>query len=365
MNPINNGAKNINSANTEQSSQALIIQGYANSVKEQSNVDFSGQPTLSTYQTDINNGLARAKQHADNYLNTIQPKIISNISDIQNYYNLTNAIPAVLPPGSTEAKWIETLSAVREQSIDYEKSALDIVNLLSKLNTDLTTDVAAFSKVVSQMNTAVNGDNGVLKSITGDLDSIDSKIKGEIAGCVVSGLAILGGAFMIAVGGIADFVTAGTTTPLIVGGIGVMAAGIGGEVAAGIALSNLYDEKASLLQQQAKLKAEVQLALGIQSGYSGLESKAHDAVNAASSMKNAWSSLNSDLDNLISDLSKGIMSAGTARTLFLTAANNEISSVLTDCSTIKSQMAGVQLIKATSGQTISQLITQETQKIAA
>ena len=72
-------AQGINAANKAQSSQALIIQAYANSVNEQPAVDFSGEPNLATYQAQINNGLATAQSHAKNYLNSIQPSIIQNI----------------------------------------------------------------------------------------------------------------------------------------------------------------------------------------------------------------------------------------------------------------------------------------------
>ena len=44
------------------------------------------------------------------------------------------------------------------------------------------------------------------------------KIDGLIAGAALSGLAIVGGVFVAAVGGIAEFVTAGTSTVLVIAG---------------------------------------------------------------------------------------------------------------------------------------------------
>lgn len=358
-------ALQINTANKNQSSLALIIQAYANSVDEQPNVDFSGEPHLATYQTQINTGLATAQDHANNYLNTIQPNIIQNVANIGNYYALHNAVATTLPEGSTEAQWVESLSALQAESSKYQKDANGVVTSLKNLHQNLTTDAASFAKTVSDLNTAVNGDNGILASDEKELSSIQGEIDGAIAGIVTSGLAIVGGGVMIAVGGIADFVTAGTTTTLVVGGIGVVIAGVGGEVASAITLNNLNDNKAKLLTEESTLKAEVKLSTGISSSYKSLSSNLNDAVGAASQMENAWNFLSSDLGNMIRDLNNGIMSVGQIRTIFLTAANTEIQTVITDINTIKFQMAGVTTIVAKPGQTVGEALVAAAQAAAA
>ncbi|HHI92325.1 MAG TPA: hypothetical protein ENK04_02250 [Gammaproteobacteria bacterium] len=358
-------AKDINIANKEQSSQALIIQAYANSVNEQPNVDFSGEPHLATYQTQINTGLATAQGHAKKYLNSIKPSIIQNIANIGNYYALNSAVATTLPEGSTEAKWIENLSELQTQSAQYQKDANVIVTSLQNLHDNLTTDAASFAKTVSDLNAAVNGDNGVLASDNKELSSIQGKIDGAIAGIVTSGLAIVGGGVMIAVGGITDFVTAGTTTPLVVGGIGVVIAGVGGEVASAITLKNLNDEKAKLLTEKSTLTAEVKLATGVSSSYQSLATQVKNAVDAATQMENAWEFLSSDLGSMITDLKNGIQNAGQIRTLFLTATNTEIKTVITDIDTIKGQMAGVTTIVAKQGQTVGEALVAAAQTAAA
>ena len=112
-----------------QAGQALQIQTYCNSVKQQVSVDFSQFPNLKDNQTQINQGLDVAKGHADLYLNQIQPQIITNISNISNYYALQNAIPTVLPPGSTKAQWLRQLNVIKEQAVErvLESAALPTV----------------------------------------------------------------------------------------------------------------------------------------------------------------------------------------------------------------------------------------------
>jgi len=349
-------AQGINTANKSQTSQALIIQTYCNSVKEQPLVDFTGHANLAIYQTQINSGLQTAQSHADNYLNTIQPSIISNIANISNFYALNNAVATTLPAGSTEQQWIEALTALQTQSAAYQQAASGVVTSLTTLRNNLTSDASSFATTVSNLNTAVNGDNGVLAADASELDTIQSKIDGAIAGIVTSGLAIVGGAFMIAVGGIADFVTGGTSTPVVLGGIAIVVAGVGGEAASAVALASLNNQKAALLQDEAKMTAEVKLATGISSGYQSLGAQVKNAVDAATAMKNAWDALGDDIGSMIGDLKQGIQSVDTIRTIFLTAANGVAKTVLADVETIKQQMAGITTIVATPGQTVGQAI---------
>ncbi|HEV2705486.1 MAG TPA: HBL/NHE enterotoxin family protein [Pyrinomonadaceae bacterium] len=358
-------AKGIDTANKAQISQALVIQGYATSINEQPSVDFGGEPHLALYQKQINDGLATAQAHANNYLNVIQPSLIQNIANIGNYYQLNNAVPTTLPEGSTEEQWIQSLTTLQLQASDYQAAANSVVTSLQNLHDELTSDTASFATTVSELNATLNGDNGALASINQELSTIQGEIDVAIAGAVTSGLAILGGSFMIIAGGIAEFSTAGASTSWVVGGIGIVVAGIGAEVASAVALSNLSDQKAKLLSEQTQLTAEVSLATGISNGYQSLLGQVKSAVDAATQMENAWAFLSSDLGSMISDLQQGVQNADQIRTLFLTAANNEVQTVLTDINTIKNQMAGVTTIVAQPGQTVGQALVATAQQLAA
>ena len=270
-----------------------------------------------------------------------------------------------MPPGSTVAQWLNTLGALQEQATSYQQSAGTILTQLNTFHAGLNADTANFTTYVSQLNAAVNGDNGVLAGISDELGSIQSKIDGAIAGIVLSGLAIVGGVFMTAVGGIADFVTAGTSTPLVVGGIAIIAAGVGGEVASAIVLKNLNDEKASLLQQKSTLTSEVNLATGMSTSIGSLKDQAAAAVQAATQMENAWNSLSSDLGNLSSDLQNGITSTDAIRTMFLTAANSITQTVIADTNTIKQQMSGVNASVAPANTNFGDYVVQLAKQNAA
>ena len=357
-----NVAKEINTANKKQCAQALIIQAYANSVNEQSMVDFSGLKQLANYQKQINSGLDTAQIHANNYLNVIQPTIIANIANISNYYALHNAVATTLPEGSTEKQWIEALTALENQAKAYQTNANGVLNLLRTLNKSLTTDAENFATVVTKLNGAVNGDNGVLTTITDELSTIQSQIDGAIAGVALSGLTILGGGIMVFVGLVAEIPTGGISSLLVLGGIGVIALGIAGEVASSISLENLNDEKAGLITKEANLTEEVKLAAALLSGYHSLSFQVRRAITASTSMSNAWHSLSDDLGSLIKDLNSGIKASDYMRKLFTTTAAAVVKTVIEDVRIIKTQMAGVENVVAKKGQTVGEAIVAAVEK---
>lgn len=357
-------AQGINSTNKSQVGAALKIQLYCNRIKMQPDVDLSGISSLATYQSQINLKLKTAQNHASNYLNNIQPNIIKNISSIDNYYSLHNAIATSLPPGTSKEDWIESLTALRDQSVAYQKDASDVLNTLQTFHSNLTSDAAEFKAFVNKLHTEVGGVEDILKSDRAELDKMQSKIDGAISGIIFSGLAIVGGIFMVAIGGIGDFVTAGTTTPLVVAGVAVIFVGAGSEVASAIILDKLNNEKAKIFSRDSLLKAEIKLSNAISADYTLLGKQLEDAVDAATAMENAWAFLSNDLNALISDLDKGIINDGILQKIFLKAANSEIEIVLSDINTIKSQMTGVKVIPVNENETVGQAILNAAKKAA-
>lgn len=335
----------------QQTSQGLILQAYCNSVLEQPSLDFSGSKTLATYQSDINNCLMTAQTQAKAYGKT-QNNIIGTLAQIENYYNLHNAVPAALPPGSTKSEWLQTLNALKDQAAGFKGTSSGIVTDLTTFGDNIAANVGMITGLVTDMNGVVNGDHGVLHSLEGEISGLQHRIDGCIAGCVLSALAIVGGSFMIAVGAIADFVTAGTSTPLIVGGAVVLAAGIGGEASSSALLSTYYGDEQTLYKREANLKAEVKLASGISTSLGNVKTLGVAAVTAATQMENAWASVADDLGELISDVTSGKTDTGVVRKLFLTAGSAEIKMLLSDVQIIKNQMAGVKAQTAPKGQTI-------------
>jgi non-hemolytic enterotoxin B/C len=364
-NSTNKAAAGINSSNKDQSTAALLVQAYCNSVQMQPKVDFSKTKNLKDMEKLINDGLLTAQNHATKYLNEIQPNIIKNITNIDGYYHIHNSVESACPPGTSIEKWQKILTALKNKSTTYKNDAEAVAKSLQDLHNELTHDAATFAGVVVALNTQVNGDNGILKSNQEQLDSIQSKIDGAIAGIVASGIAVVGGVFMVAVGGVADFVTAGTSTPLVVGGVAVVCAGVGGTVASAIVLDKLNDQKAKLIAEDSQLTAEVNLATGISGAYTSLGHQLKNAVDAANAMQNAWRFLSDDLGSLISNLNDGNVKDEDLQQLFLPAANKDVQTVSNDIATIKMQMTGISNVTVKSGQTVGKAIIEAANEKAA
>jgi hypothetical protein len=357
----------VGNAARAQSSQALIVQSYALSALQQSTVDFSAFPNIVSIGTDINAAIGSAKTNSNQYLNVVLPKMITTISNIDAYFNLQNALAQALSPSTPASQAIQLMGAVQRQAQGFQTQSSGLVTDLQGLRTALSTDAGNFSNLVTRLNSAVNGDNGVLASIDGELGSIDSKIDGAITGTVLSGLAIAGGIFLIAIGAIADFVTAGTSTPLVIAGIGIVAAGVGGEVASAITLANLIKLKNKLLTDKAQLKAEVSLALGMKNGLASLADSAANAATASQQMANAWGLLSNDLAALITQLQNGQTTVDAVRLLYQMAAQGTVKNVQGDIQTIRGQLAGTQQVKTAAGQTVDETIVkvaEERKKVA-
>ena len=350
--------KAVQIALKQQISEGLLIQGYCNSVLMQPHVDFSAEPNLKDIQNTINDSLNNCRTHSNTYLNSIQPKIITAVANLDNYFSIYKSVAVSLPPGSTSEQWIQSLAAVKQVSERNKRDATLLKSKLEDFSKNISSDASDFKLVVSKLNDLVNGDNGELDHITSELSSIDHEIAGAIATTVFEGLAILGGVVMIVVGAVADFVTVGTNPELVIGGVVAVVAGVGAGVGSIITLVNAYNQKAKLLQEESSLKAEVNLVAGMSGAYTQLSKQVANSVLAANAMENAWEIIAEDLENLINDLQEGIISSGDARKMFLTEANTDIKTLQSEIDVIKQQMAGVKTETLPHQETIREFIKQ-------
>ncbi|HIH4763668.1 HBL/NHE enterotoxin family protein [Serratia ureilytica] len=346
----------INDGMNTQSSQALHIQTYCNSVRQQIPVDFERFPNLREIQRQINTGLATAKQHANHYLNDIQPLIIRNITNIQDYFETQNLLSTVMPSGATKEQWLSALSMVSDKAREYQEVSANTRRTIGSLNDKLIIDSNNYQLIVVNLNNVVNGNNGVLEQLNRDIDGINAAIDGAIAGIVVGGLLIIGGAIVTAIGAVAGLVTAGTSTPVVMGGIAMMTAGAGGVIGGAIVLDKSLSAREKLYRDRSQLNSEVLVASQIGSGYQGLQTQAQSAVTAATQMSNAWDSLTSELDILNANLRKGIIDDSFLRQLFLTASQTSVTKVLDGTKIIKQQMAGVVVREVPANQTIADFV---------
>ena len=355
---ITKTAQGLDQASKGQSSQGLIVQGYCNSVIQQSFVKLSGIKGLAQFETQINDGLIVAKGHATDYNINIQPLILGTLNDMSLYFNMYNAVATTLASNTNEKDWLRALHTMKDKATQYETNANGVVRKLLVLNTDLGTDSAAFGRIVFDLNATVEGDGGILDGYTTSLADLQGKIDGCIAGMALSGLAIIGGSILMAIGAIGEVFTGGAATAVIAGGFALLLVGVGGEAGSAITFKMLSDQRNDILVEQARLKDEVKLAAGLSLGYGSLNTQAKAAMTAATQMGNAWGLLKGDLGNLVTSLEGGISNTDIIREIMLTTANSTIKDVLGGISNVNRQMAGVQVRTAPQGQRIGDFAVQ-------
>ena len=337
-------ARRINKKNKDLISQSLIIQAYAISAIEQPDVNFSGDKKLEPFQIEINTYLTKAKINANKYLNKIVPSMIVNINNISNYFALHNAIATQLPHDSKINIWIQSLKVLKDIAIGYQQKAEEIVTMLKTLSGQLTVDSAVYENTVGTLSNAVNEDKEELSIFDKRMKLITKNIDGTIAGEVSSGLALIGCAVLILLGKTILYYTGLSQTPLIVGSVGLLLAGTGGETISAITQVRLFQQKWKINSEESRVKAEVKLATGICNAFRIFSRRIDDAIKAADQMGNAWSFLRNDLDSTVKNIKEGIMSTTQVRSILLTAENGVIKAVIDDINIIKNQMTGVNVI---------------------
>jgi hypothetical protein len=350
--------------------QAVVVMAYCQAIARQPALTITSGTSadLQNIETRLNTALSGAWGHANSYLAAggLVQRVVSAIGDVGGYVNMHTALTQLLQAGQGSDSLVAELQAIRSQVKQYEDTATQLSTDLSDFANAVNTDARAFQGLVDDLNTLVGGDTGYLQQLRTSMGDLDSKIDGAITGVVLSGIAVAGGVIMICVGAIGDVVTGGAATGLVLAGGGLLVAGAGGEAASAVVLTKLLDEKSTLLKQETQIKADVALAVGIESSYGTLASRAAAAATAAKDMANAWTSLGSDMDKLASDVASAADGPALAL-LWLTAADNQIVTIQQDVTTIKQQLSSVQVVSPTGpdGQGMAPLATVITQQVNA
>jgi non-hemolytic enterotoxin B/C len=328
-----------------QGSYAALVQGYSLSILAQPQVDLTKFPALKVHEANVNNGLAHAKIHATTYLNEILPAMIITITDLDAYFNLQNALPNALRPGMPAEAAVRLLHSVQGQVETYRSRSDRLAGQLRQLAQNITSNQESFATFVTAMNTAVKGDNGILKSITNELNGYDKQIGGLSAGIALGGLAAIGGVLVIIAGAVGTPFTAGGSTPIIAGGVALLALGAGAVAGSAIGLAAVLRQKSDALQRQAQLNEQVTVATSMSTAFQSFATNAGQAANASQMMANTWTLLGGDLGSLITSLESGQTDVDALRELYVEAAKGNVATIKQDIQTIRGQLIGVKRIE--------------------
>jgi non-hemolytic enterotoxin B/C len=356
--------KQMTEGSLGQGSFAALVQSYSLSILAQTDVDLAKFPVLQVHQSNVNGGLAAAKGHANRYLSIILPNMISTVSDIDAYFSLQNALVNGIQPGKSAADVAILLHTVQNRAEGYKTRSANLAADLTKLAGDIANNQGTFNTFVIAMNTAIKGDGGVLDSITTELKDYDGKIAGLSVGIALGGLAAIGGVLVIIAGAVGTPFTAGGSTPIIAGGVALLAVGAGAVAGSAIGLAAVLRQKSDALQRQAQLNEQVRVASGLSTGFASLAANAGQAASASQKMANAWGFMTNDLGALIGSLEAGRAEVGDVRDLFIEAARGDVVTIRRGVTTIRDQLTGAREVKDPN-RAVRDIVLEEDQKRAA
>ena len=326
-------------------SQSLIVQSYCQKLLMQAPINFGGATKLKDSEDKINKGLRKAQDNAHFYLDVLQPKLIQALMNVKHFAIREKVAAQSIRIADSMDDILKYIKRPLESAEKYEQDAKDVLEGLKKFRKQLAEDAALYQGVVDELNTLLDGEKGLLEGYQTELKKIEGSIIDMSLLIASGGLAILGGAFLIAVGTISSFVTAGTSLHLAAAGGIMLLGGIGVTAGGSVALAGLLDQKSALVNSSNTVKQQAKVAREYVTTFGDLHRGAADSVEAVRPMINGWTQLAVGLKSLYDELSATSSddSISQAQRYFASIIDEQMSSIMVSIDNINARMAGVEI----------------------
>ncbi len=324
-------------------SQSLIVHSYCQKLLMQPPINFGDASQFKYSEDKINAGLKKAQDNARFYMDKLRPKMIEVLANVRFFAVQMRALGEAVRKADSMAKILNCIKYPLASAQKYEQEAKDVAEGLNKFEKQVADDTAFYQGIVDELNALINGEEELLHRYQTQLKKIEEEIIPSsilVAGGV---LGILSGAFLIAVGTISSFVTAGTSMKIAAVGGAIVLGGIAATAGGSISLANLLDQKSALVNSINTVKQQAKVAREYVTAFGDLRQGATDSVQAAQQMINGWNQLAADLKSLY-DLLSETSSAddiSLAQEIFAPSIDEQMNSIMGKTDIISAQMAGV------------------------
>ncbi|NCR59858.1 MAG: alpha-helical pore-forming toxin family protein [Microcystis aeruginosa LL13-06] len=322
--------------------QTLIVESYCHKVLMQTPINFDGASKLKDSEDRINQGLKKAQDNALFYLEELRPKMIKVLVNVRVFAGQMQSVAEAIRRADSMAKILNYIKYPLDSAQKYEQEAENVLDSLKKFEKRVAEDTAFYQGVLDELNALIDGDRELLERYQTQLKEIENKITGSsflVAGGV---LGILGGAFLIAVGTISSFVTAGTSLPIAAVGGALLLGGIGATASGSVALAGLLDEKSALVNSINTVKREAKFAREYVTTFGDLHRGAADSLQVAQNMCHGWYAIEFELKNLYDQLS-GTSDISTVQDIVAPSIDRQMNGLISDVTIIIAQMGGVEI----------------------
>jgi hypothetical protein len=350
---------NLGDTTAKTATSGVIVQSYCTQVAQQPSIVIPA--SVASKLPPVNDYLTLAQTNANDYLTNIQPKILIVVTDVAGYSAQFSQFSTLITGkindwkgGSSTARQdaLDLLQALQQALQAKLDNVKGVKSSLGGFQTKLNVDISNFNTASSRADVVIGGDQGAIAELRNQISDMDGRIAGAATGVALSGLTIIGGALMIAAGSIAAFITAGTSTPLVVAGVAVVVVGAAGLTASSIVLSQLISAKAALISQQAQLDADLKFLTNFKSTMGTLGTAATEAATQLNNMSNAWGLLSGNLNNVVGSIqqSRDYSQLPVVVQAYLNTAGAQWAQVQANTQIIQQQMTGVQIPKLPNNQ---------------
>lgn len=282
---------------------SAAIQTYVETILKQPDLLLKEMPTLPEHQKI-------ARNHASKWILQITPNMVvtnAGIIDFSNafnaYYNdLIALADKVANDPEARKNFILGLAALRNDIRRMQSQVKQEEFDLKSFQTNLNKDYEIFQADAKAANAIYVGADGKLADLQGQIDSLQKKMNTFIGLMAGGAVGILAGIVMICVGVFAEIATAGISTGLVLGGIGVLTTGISSEISGGAEYGIAVNELADLKEQLAEDKQGL-LVIGVEKGkLDGMVDQIAASVTATGTLLQSWNDLDASFGKVIKDI---------------------------------------------------------------
>ncbi|HEX9964670.1 MAG TPA: HBL/NHE enterotoxin family protein [Allosphingosinicella sp.] len=323
-----------------------LVNACCTSILQQENLVVPSMPGIATHQQT-------ARDHANNWINTVQPTLIAAIHGIVAFGNQFDAFMTPLLAAAAKVATDPTakntvvtgLTLLKNNATTHMKTATNSTNAVAGFRENFSSDFSSFQSDLSAVQTQLTADSpdtGSIAQLTKKCEADQTAMSKDLAMIAGGATGMVVGGLMIAVGALAEIETAGASTALILAG-GVMVAG--GAVMTGMAGShyhNLLNDYHDDMVKLAAAKAELTLLIHVKGQLTALDEQIDPAVKALNSLQASWQLLGTEFQTLLGQVN-GTDINGPFLQQQLVAAQTDWSDLATQAAKVQSMIQPPQI----------------------
>lgn len=283
---------------------AIASQTYANAVLVQPDVRFDVLPNFADQQLAM-------RTHAQDFKHDILPQVIHVSADIVDFYNTYAAYYEILYPiarnlaggdHSQLTQFIKGLKAMVELAQGKSDRARNAANALRGYGNKVIVDEKQINHAEQIFQEKVVSDQGELKEAQKTLQSLNSILDSDIA-LIAAGSAGAGiGISLVVLGLFTEIPSAGTSTSVILAGLGMAVTGGGAIGRAATEFDKTLKLYVTEMQKIALLKQEISVFTTVTHQLTRFSTAAENASQAALDYDQEWGTVVKNYQQLIQDL---------------------------------------------------------------